>query len=76
MVVANKCGNCNFWVQADDKSGMCHRYPPTVNAQLVQQVGRIVQGRRPSPPQFIPVMSRARTMVDDFCGEFTAEEDE
>ena len=65
-----KCENCDYYFEGD-----CKRYPPTAHFQVVQRVGRIQAGVRPSPPQIIPVMVPVRVTGDDFCGEFSCGRD-
>ncbi len=69
-MVRTECASCDFWNSIDGKMGTCHRYPPTVQAQMIQKVNRIATaGQRPAPMQVMPIIVWTQTKADDFCGE-------
>lgn len=68
------CENCDFWQEMEGKNGgVCKRYPPKPTPMPAQVAGRILQGQRPSPVQFLDVISWPKTKADEWCGEFKNE---
>lgn len=73
-MIARKCENCDFWQELDGKGGTCKRYPPKPTPMPIQMAGRIQVGNRPSPVNFMDVISWPKTKAEDWCGEFKNEQ--
>lgn len=72
-MIARNCENCDFWEKLNDNGGTCKRYPPKATPQAVQVAGRVVTGQRPSPVNFLDIISWPKTKPEDWCGEFKNE---
>jgi hypothetical protein len=70
MIMSN-CENCDYWTEVDEKSGLCHRYPPNAIAQLIPKgTAGVIGGPQQMVLEKMELMTWVRTLRNDFCGEF------